>query len=638
MRLKATFLLTLWLCFTQAAFAQNSTSIEFLGKAFPVESSEALEHLLEAEDGLADPITIWHEAVGIGRSELAEEAAGRAAIVRLMEAAVIRGGGASESLPLDQLSRSDLNAIKEAIGFPGDDDLVNFLFARAPSLRDEFEFENYAIVRIILPELDTHLIRERADRPYLGLMPSFSEQYMPVADDPVQVAIGERARTRRLNLAAIGDIIVAAKAFRAASRVEGNARLYPLLIAADALERAFRANPKDFRLVAYRAHWHTLQALRNSPQIDQFINQEVRRLEFAIPRSAFFARQFSDAEEAYRLAPVPQGDLRGQLWSSWGQTVSVFARNADASSLSAKTSELLSPETLDYARMFHLLLSHLHPLDRYSLAGVTDWENELNSLLEGRPTISKNREWLAFNQDFLRILETIGRPDIAARYLMDEIGHIDRNTPDAFRELQMLTWLAPFISDYCYQISFEMSPASGWRLREVGNYNRYLDFLHSIDASGEVVEPGEIVQILNAPGPYGATSPEEDCATTLAVYGIASSDLFGLSEATSSADAANIISGIESWVLASLERTDPSPSAVPYLKLIWIEWFSQAFQPLTVPGTTPERYSYNAINASSLTSKEAVTALLAHDAINPYDRKILQLFLLTRSFLEVRYP
>lgn len=638
MRLKSIFLLVLWFFVAGPASAQNLTSVEFLRNAFAVQTSEALAQLLATEDSLSDPFTIWHEAIGIGRSALAENAAGRAGIVRLMEAAVIRSGGASDALPLDQISSSDLNAIKEAIGFPGADDLVHFLFARAPSLRNEFEFESYAIVRVILPGLDTHLIRERASHPYLGLTPTFSEQFVPAADDPVQVATGERARTRRLNLAAIGDIIVAAKAYRAADRLKDNTRFYPLLIAADALERAFLANPDDFRLVAYRAHWSTLRALRNSPQTDQFLQQEVRRLEFAIPRSAFFARQFSDAEKAYRSAPFPKDDPRGQVWSSWGQAISLFATNADASAAFARTFELLSPEALQYARMFHLLLSHLDHMDRDRLAGSDDWGEKLGPLLKGRWRIENGREWFLFNQDFLRILETIGRSDIAARYLMDEIGQLDRDAPDAVRELQMLKWLAPFVTDFCHQISFEMSPASGWSLREVANYNRYLDFLHSINASGELIKPGEIVQILDEPGPYGATSPDEDCATTFAVYGITDSDLFGLYETTSPADTATITAGIESWVLASLNRSDPAPSAVPFLKLIWIEWFSQAFQALNMPGITAERYSYKAINASSLTSKGSVTALLAHEAVSPNDRKILQLFLLTRSFLEERYP
>lgn len=638
MRLKTAFFLVLWLSFTENVLAQVSNSVEFLSEAFHVETSEALATILEKHKNLSDPTMIWREAVGISRTELAEEAVGRAAIVRLMEAALLRSGAVRDTLPLDQISKSDLSAMKSSIGFLGDDDLLHFLFTRDPSLRDEFEFESYAIVRIILTDLNEHVIRERSDRPYRGLTTSFSEQFIPAAEDPVKLATGERARTRRFNLAALGDIIVAAKAYRAAERAQDSGRMYALLIAADALERAFRANPDDFRLVPYRAHWIALRALREPSENDEFLKQELNRLEFAIPRSAFFARQFDDAEEAYRAAPISQSDARGRLWSSWGQAISIFAKKGEASTEFSQVAELLTLETLTYARMFQLLLRHLGSADRDLISGSGDWEDQLSLLLGENNRIANNRAWLTFNQDFLRILENIGRPDVAARYLTDEIKRIDRNTPEAIRELQMVIWLAPFIDDYCRLISFEMSSASGWRLRDIDRYNLYLDFLHSINESGELVRPGEVVQILDEPGPYGAISPEEDCATTLAVYGIADSDLFGLSKTTSSENAMDIVAGLEDWVLNALNRTDPAPSAVPYLKLVWIEWFSQAFQPLTTPGITLEQYAYRPIKASRLTTKDAVIALMDHKAVTQHDREILELFLSTRSILEKRYP
>lgn len=628
--------LLLWLGLTAGAFAQSPEMIKFLRAAYRVKTPDALASVLESQSDFTDSTKIWREAVIIGRTDLGEEAAGRAAIVRLMEAAVQRGGGVPDAAPLDRFGQTDLASLKAAVGFPGENELLHYLFTRSPSLRDEFQFESYAIVRIIMPDLGVNVIRERADRSYLGLTPTFSERLVQTSQDPVPVAPGERARTRRLNLAALGDLILAAKAYKAVERLQGPERAYPLVIAVDALERAARANPEDFRLVPYRAQWAALRVLRKSAPGDPFLERELSRREFAIARSAFFARQFDDAAEAYRSAPIDAGDARGQLWLSWGQAMSLFAARGEAAPMFDQVAKALTPDTPRYARMFRLLLLNLDPDERAKMSAAAKWQARIDALIGTVPIADD--EWVASNQDFLRILETIGRPDIAARYLIDEIRDVDRKGRNVLRERQMLLWLAPFVEDLCDLISFEMSPSSGWQLRKVEGYNRYYDFLHSINDSGALVTPGKIVLALDEPGPYGATSPEEDCATTLAVYGIAESDLFGLAERTPPSEAATIVAGIEGWVRDALDRADPAPSAIPYLKLIWIEWFSQTFQALTVPGHAVDQFHYNPLQASELTSREAVKVLLENPAVHMHERELLKLFLATRDFLEERYP
>lgn len=626
----------LWLNLAAGASAQAPEVINFLREAYRVETPDALASVLGSQPDFTDTTEIWREAVTIGRTDLGEEAAGRAAIVRLIEAAVQRGGGTPDAAPLDRFGQADLASLKAAVGFPGENELLHYLFARDPSLRDEFQFESYAIVRIVVPDLGVHMIRERADQLFLGLTPTFSERFVQASEDPVPVAPGERARTRRLNLAALGDIILAAKAYRAAERIQGPERAYPLVIAVDALERADRANPEDFRLVPYRAQWAALLVLRKSAQGDSFLEQELSRREFAIARSAFFARQFDDAAEDYRSAPIDASDTRGKLWSSWGQAMSLFAERDEAAPMFGQVAKLLTPDSPRFAWMLRHLLRNLGPDERTKMSDAAQWEARIDALIGTDPIADD--DWLASNQDFLRILETIGRPDIAAHYLMDEISHVDRLGPNALRERQMLLWLAPFVADYCYLISFEMSPSSGWELRKVEGYNRYYDFLHSISNSGALVKPGEIVLALDEPGPYGATSPEEDCATTLAVYGIAGSDLFGLADKTPPAQAGTVVTAIEGWVRDALDRANPAPSAIPYIKLVWIEWFSQAFQPLTAPGLPVEQFHYDPLQASTLTSRETVKSLLESGVVRPHERELLELFLATRKFLEQQYP
>ena len=128
-------------------------------------------------------------------------------------------------------------------------------------------------------------------------------------------------------------------------------------------------------------------------------------------------------------------------------------------------------------------------------------------------------------------MATIGRPDIASAFLMDRIRAVrsmhhttNSHTPrDALirRETLYLFWLAPFIRDYYYSISFRISPESGWIRRRTTGYNELFDFLDNFNYElNRLVGPGEVVISDGSYVPYSALDPEEDLATAGAVYGI----------------------------------------------------------------------------------------------------------------------
>ena len=618
--------------------AQSPLVLAFLDQAFGLEASSEVQAMLDRGEGPGDPLAVWREALVLSRTELMREPTGRASLARLMEAAVLASGAQADEVPLDRLDPADLAALEAAVGFPRPDDLARYLFARAPDLHREFDFEAYAVVREIVPQRGIHVIRERSSSSAYGLSARFTLREVPAAEDPVGLQPGERARTRRLNLAAVPSLVIAAKAYRAAERAPDGLRPYPLLIALEALRLAAAANPQDFRLVPYKALWAAIRPLGARSTLDPVLDNISEDLRRAIPREAFFARQFGEAADAYAIAELPPNDARAQLWSAWGTAVSRFAYGDETGAGFAEIASALTYETRSFGRMFRLLLRHMSPSERERFPNVAAWKARLTTLYGPELERLSDEDWIAFNQDFLRILETIGRADIAVRYLMTEADRMNRLGPRPYHQAQILFWLAPFVNDLCKQISFRMSEFGGWQLRPVTGYPRSLDFLDSVDDAGELVGPGQVVLRPDPPGPYGATSPEEDCATAVAVHGVAGTDLFGLAVATPHGDAVQMVAGFERWVEEALTRSAPTPSAVPFLKLVWIEWLSQAFQPLADAGATGQDFRYAPLHASELATPDAVADLAGHPAITPHLGEMLAVMDETRRFLSSRYP
>ena len=139
--------------------------------------------------------------------------------------------------------------------------------------------------------------------------------------------------------------------------------------------------------------------------------------------------------------------------------------------------------------------------------------------------------------------------------------------------------------------------------------------------------------------PYPATSPEEDCAAVTAVYGVVDKSLPGFPlKATPNQERARTVSGIENWVQQAASRSYTGASIVPYLKLVYQEWFAQAFEPLRTLADSPQSYHYEPVDASALTTVGRVAMLRDHPAATPFQKRLIQLFLNTRAFLERNFP
>ena len=381
---------------TGGAAAQNldPASLHVLVAAAQAETSEDLAPIVADAPRPRSETILWTDAIGIGESTLAEEPAGRAAIVRLMEAALIRAGAEPDSVALDRLSAEDVSAMHETVGFPDAGDLLLHLLNRGPSLRDSFGREGYTAQRLAPEGMPFRILQQQTDRPYLGLGPAFTTELLPAEDDPVSKDPREQAKTRRLNLAALPEIVLAAKAFRAVGRAPEAQAIYPLLIAAQAVNRAFLADQVDFRSVLYSTQLKALGGLRAYGGSDPVLHHELKRFERRIPRTAFFARLFQSAAAAYRSAPLPPDDRRGQAWAAWGEALSSFAYGAHEGSVSERVAALavferlaalVGPDAKEHATIFGLFLSYLPAHEATRLGDATAWRERVTEVLGADP-------------------------------------------------------------------------------------------------------------------------------------------------------------------------------------------------------------------------------------------------------------
>lgn len=629
-------MLPLFVFFTNNVSAQNKAVISVLEDVYPAETSKELETALKSTTHAASAYNFWIEALTISRTELLDEPAGRIAITRLMEAALILGSVPGDSNTLDRLSNEDVSAMKAFTGFPGEDELLHYLFVRGPSVRDDFEFQNYAIVRLSPDFVPNHILRERASEGYLGLSEQFSQREIKPADDPVFKAPGEQAKTRTLNLAALPQIVLAAKAFRAAQRAPAEDRHLPLLIAAAAINRAVVADATDFRPVVYASEWLAINALKEAKPNNSLLQNELLRLERRIPRTAFFARLFSTASDAYRNAKFPAGDSHGKIWSAWGQAISIFASGGDSGPLFRSVYDMLTPEHARFVWMFNNLIKSLSDNERTRLGFNNDIDAALAELLAIRPVVTDDKSWKILNQDFLRIIETIGRPDIAVRYLVTEAEQITDDPDRQWRRDQILRWLGPFAHDLCYLISFEMSGSRSWKLRATNGYDPMADFLDNVHPDGELVQAGEVIVPLEGERPYSSVNPEEDCATVFVAYGVKIYTANGLvEEVTPDEEKANIVLPFQTWVDNAQQRDNASIR--PYLKLIWLEWFGQSFVPMKNTSIGHNEFIYRPVNASELVTREKIYLLISHPTSGQHEKNLIEVFLLLHSHLEASY-
>ena len=639
MRILAIFVLSAGLLTSCAVYALDEASRRMLQATEDAQSSKDLDTFLGMSSSALDAKGLWRSALGMAKRLMETGGVDRTAVIRLMESALIAEGVEADYEPLSDLTLADVASMREALGFPAECDVLLYLLHRGPSVYEHAPWGEYIVTRLAPPGDEVRVI-EWTSQPFLGIRPDWQTKKFSTATDPVCRNAGEFAKTQRFNLGALPDLILAAKAYRAAARADQKFVAYPFLVGAYAVNAMFEKNPTlDFRPLVYAAQSKALSEVMERADKDTELLSELTRLQVNQPRAAFLARNFGEAARGYERVEIEAHDNQIRMAAVWGRALSLFAyRSNETRAAFHRVATHIGLDSPFYSGMFGLLLRYMTDDEAKWLVDRDSWLIQVDHLLGEVWRDSDRLVNVVSDYEFMTAMLTIGRPDIAGRYLMDRLESMtDKKGQD-----YLLRRLAAFTRDYCYTISFELSEASGWVRRRTEGYNPLLDFLDSVNAEGGLVRGGEVVVWDGGDEPYPSLSPEEDCAIGFVVYGMRRDSMLNRLEEYTAKEVVkqqrDAVRGFEFWVREAMSRERPAPSLVPYLKLVFHDWFFQALDDLKDPELPAARFSYRPFGASELTREEVVASLRRHPAATTHIRNMIELFLATRSFLVEHYP
>ncbi|MEM9332159.1 MAG: hypothetical protein AAGA53_12595 [Pseudomonadota bacterium] len=620
------FLTVFFSVVTGSALASEPTTL-FLQQASEINDERQLRTLVEQTLAEETSTEIWQQALSLVRDKRLGKGSRYAVVTRLMTAAIAKSNGTATQADVDTLDKDDLAAIVKEVGFPEKSDLIKYLLLRRPSLRQSPERGQYYVTRLA-PDDNTRYLIERTDRPYLDLTSEVSVSSLSADEDPVHKPDEEHAKTKRANLASIPSLVLAAKAFHKSQHATESDRPYALLIALEALEEAALYDRVGFRLLSYlgqvRAETELLIVQDKSELSDQ-LKQELLALRKSLPSNAFFARSFGEAAEAYDTVPLSSDDEFGKIWRLWGIAISRFAAGENASDAFDEFVSALTPENLNFLRIASRFFGAMEAFSPTELPNSREWLETVDALVD--PSVVDPVAEFQADMDFVNILETMARSDLAASFLMSRIPEVDNDR----LETRYLLRLAAFVRDYCELISFKITESGNWKRLDNLGYDPLTDFLDNFHPDGRLTNSGEVIFAPEGKVPYPAINPEEDCAIHLVASGITGS-VFDPSRP------AQIVPDYKNWIEKSFERTEPRPSIAPYLKYLYLDWFGFGFEYLKQPDATAQEFQFNVGSWSDLATISTAEALEKRNDLLPNQKRVLKLYTKTRKFLESRYP
>jgi hypothetical protein len=516
--------------FTGASAAQNLNprTVDALRAMSGTVADTDLVTIAPKFHDLAGGLTLLRDAVDIIDSSIGATPEGRAATTRLLHLALLLDADpAHRASPngssMDTLGVQDLAALSEATGgFPDANDGVRNLFARQPSLRESFGGEEYVVIRLS-PDPPKQTVLEMTSSRDRDLGPTWSKRELGPGDNLIELPTGEHGETRRFKLAALPNIVLAAKAFQLAARSSVAQRPYFIYIASRALGHA---EPSEQERIAESVLNTTINALRQSKIVtnDPALQALAERLRFAVPGAAFFARDFAKAASAY--GELSEGPPDQRLWAAWGEGVAKFAARDFGGAAAAfdHVTNLVKDASRGeaYAYMLNTFVTLLPESERTVLSRADSWRTAVAERLAGKAIDETTAA--SYDFDFAHIMTTIGRTDLGLAHMMhrlDSARHLNGELRENL-EIRYLREVAAFARDLCYGVSFVMSAEGRWEARRTNGYPAQLDFLHNITPDGLPAGPGQIVT-LDRGRPYGMTAPEEDCVTVGTAYGVSTS-------------------------------------------------------------------------------------------------------------------
>lgn len=610
---------------------------------------ESISHLLERAETFSDIAKSWpglkelpstnfillnafseaYQGSGTGET-------GRAIMsLRLLALAAIQEGPCRANVgSLDKLTPGDVDALAEMTLYPAPSDQIRYLLARFPSLRDQLLGEpraEYYSVRL-QTDADRALVLEKSTIPYLGLGSEFSSRTIASRDDIVSGTLGEHAQTRRFFLSGLVPLIAAAKT-ASISRCFSN-EVHALLV--QTVLAVWLAGLSSVDEGAINSFWTVSSSISN--KIQKFSQYDFRRIDYVLTHyvalTAYQRQRFETALAAYaRLSSnttVPGLRRVGE----WGKAVVELA--LDHTLLACKAfgnfSNGLKAGEEKYAVVMLRILDNLTDTEKSKC--TSDASNAIGNAAR---LLKPDELSLSPNLDTqISLLQKVGRPDIGVRFYSKALPLVieRRESINKLIEMRYITEIAAFLRDLFSVISFHLTPEDGWQPIPRGSYDNRLDFLHHERPDGSLTKAGEIL-VLTSGSPYGMGDPERDLATSIAAYGIPSNCPSTGALMRKTNNPSEGASAFAAWVNESMSRNNGS--IVPYLKLIWIEWFACSFESLKNAEFDPVRFAFNPASDSGITSIDQVTKLANNSMINLQQRELLDLMIRARVEMSKLY-
>ncbi len=596
----------------------DTPATTILDATTPAETPDDLVPLLTDTPPPDSSAALWMYALGQSSTDSVGTSQGRRSIARAMELALLLAGAPPHTGSLYALLPEDIVAMRATVGFPGDGDLVTYLLNRGPSLTDTFtDRQAYDVVRNTF--MGQHFIHERVNaHPYLGIsavptlditqwdITSFSPE-----DDPVSAVTGENAQSRRFSLSTLPYVVLAAKAFRAATR--SSRPIYPLLVASQALNRALALEPDDYRILAYSAEAAVSSALRGLDATDSHLRDELRRSQIRLPQAALFAQLFSESAELFATLSSSTISHHDKVAADWGEAIARFAQGAPSSPVFARLVDRIDERNWQQAALLYLFLDHLPQPEAEQLGNVAQWRERAEASFQSGAANIDPATMQSIEDRFTRLLATIGRSDIVIPFIEGRLESVS-NTP---RETELLRRLGYSLQRSYGLISFQLTPDGAWVHRPTNGYNAFLDFIDGPIGGRDSSSRDGI--------PYAAVNPVEDRIEAMRAYlDMPPPGSIGTSP-------------LEVLIQESMSRTDSGASIVPYLKLAWIDWFAFAFQAALQPTFRASEFRYEPLGLSPMMEPHRVRELGDHPAATDHQIYLIELFVRSRLLLERLY-
>jgi hypothetical protein len=666
-------------------------------KARTAKTEADLRVVAEEFRSLVDPLALWYAAVYKART--AHGPLARVDQINLLRLALILDPGGLTEIPssdeqsaaLDLLQPIELKALQTETDFPLADDLLLYLLARQPSLKDHFSTDEVYRVTRFTPCNSNRTIKEWTSKPYMDLTSVSSAREIAPDKDSVELSSGELAQTRTFFLTALPDIVVAAKAVRIASLAPVPRRAYAYAVAYYALKHARGWENENIALTVWNILHKAIEYAEQSSS-DPVLTRLAEALRRDKPGAAFFARCFVTAATDYQKAGNnPDAEPKVRLWAAWGEAISRFAAGEVAAARDGfgRMAALLGQGDKKYAYLLGAFLDVLPEAERETLRDTAQWRVAASEQFAAVPD---PHQMVRIDDSFSQTMWTMGRTDLGLAHMLrrlEAVQALPRKDRDQLKPIylhQVRILAEALFADISFMLTTEKT-SSRWEQRPVAGYPARLDFLHHLRSDCQPASAGEVV-VLSERDPYGMQNPEEDRATILNAYGQIVRDPYGMQ--TLEEDRATILNaygqieqtpsssdllsdlvrdwllnhpiygnaarqsltsptapnsrtettqGIARWVMDARDRTEPSPSIVPYLKLVWVEWFALAFPSWSrAPAGWLANSRYLPSEASGLTRPEQVVALKNHPAATSQQKVLIDRFLALRALFESEFP